>query len=128
VPVVAEGALHTGKQAALFYEYMILAVDQDVGNIGIAQQRFQRTQAEDFVQQVGGDLLLLVKAQRDPLLGNDLIDDTGHSCARLCEIDLRQLLQIHLGDQDLVDFGFKISIFVSSTRTIPAISFCWQTS
>ena len=36
--------------------------------VGIAQQRLQRTQAEDFIQQIGLDLLLLFKAQRHPLV------------------------------------------------------------
>jgi hypothetical protein len=56
---------------------VVLVVDQDVGDLGIAQQRLQRAKAKDFVEQIGLDLLLLVEVQRHPLVRHDLLDDAG---------------------------------------------------
>ena len=97
------------KKAALFNEDVVLVVDQDVGDLGIAQQRLQRAEAEDFVEQIGLNLLLLVEVQRHALVGDDLLHDARHRLARLAGIDARQLLQIQLRDQGPVYFRFVVS-------------------
>ena len=54
---------------------MIIVVDQDVGNLRVPEQRLKRTEAKDFVQQVGLDLFLFVEVQGNPLVGDDLFDN-----------------------------------------------------
>ena len=82
VAIVAEGRVGLLQQAALFNEDVVLVVDQDVGDLGVAQQRLQRTEAEDFVEQIGLNLFLLVEIQGHALVGDDLLDDAGDGLAR----------------------------------------------
>jgi hypothetical protein len=54
---------------------MVFVVDEDVGDLRIFEQRFQRTEAEDLVQQIRLNLLLFVEAERNPAIADDLVDD-----------------------------------------------------
>ena len=120
VAVVAKRCIDPLQKAALLYEDMILVVDQDVGNLCIPQQRFQRAEAEDLIEQIHLDLFLLVEVQRHALLGDDLLHDAGNRLARLAGIDARKLLQIQLGDQGTVYIRlvlFKIQQF----HVIPSV-------
>ena len=118
--VVAEGRIDPLQKPALFNEDMVLVVDQDVGDLRIAQQRLQRAEAEDFVEQIGLDLFLLVEVQRHALVGDDLLDDAGHRLARLAGIDARQLLQIQLGDQGPVYFRFVL-FQIQQFHVVPSV-------
>jgi len=104
--VVAERSAHLLQQSAFFHKHVVLAVHQDVGDLGIAQQRLQRPEAEYLVQQVGLDLFLLVVVQRHALIGDDFLYDARHSLTRLAGIDARQLLEIQLRDQRPVYLRF----------------------
>ena len=72
VAIVAERRIGLLEHAAFLNEHMVLAVDQDVGDLWIAQQRLERAQTEDLIQQIGLDLLLLIQAERHLLLADDL--------------------------------------------------------
>jgi hypothetical protein len=87
---------------------MVFVIDHDVGDLGIAQQGLERSEAEDLVEKIGLDLLLLVVVQGNPLVGNDLLDDAGDGLARLRGVHARQLLQIELRDQRSMDFRFVV--------------------
>ena len=73
--IVAKGGVDLHKKSTLFNENVILVVDQDVGNLRVPEQRLKRTEAKDFVQQVGLDLFLFVEVQGNPLVGDDLFDN-----------------------------------------------------
>ena len=91
--------------------------------VGSREQRLQRAQAEDLIQQIGLDLLLFVEAERHLLVADDLVDHAGDGLPRLAGVDARQLLQIQLGDQGpmYVRFElFKIQLF--HAYTIPTIA------
>ena len=118
--VVAKGRTDPLQQSALFNEDMVLVVDQNVGDLGIAEQGLQRSETEDFVEQVGLDLLLLVEVQRHPLVRDDLLDDARYGLTRLAGVDARQLLQIQLGDQGPVYLRFVI-FQIQQFHVIPSI-------
>ena len=75
VAIVAKSRVDAAQDAALFHEDMILVVDQDVGDLRIFEQRLQGPEAEDFIEQIGLDLLLLLEAERHALFGDDLVDE-----------------------------------------------------
>ena len=60
--VVTKHRIRFQQQTTAFDEYPVLAVHEYVGDGQIAEQRFQRTQTEDLIEQIGLDLLLFVKA------------------------------------------------------------------
>ena len=67
------------------------------------------------------DLFLFLKAQRHPLVADDLVDHAGDGLPRLAGVDARQLLQIQLGDQGPMYFRFerlKIQLFHAMPPTI----------
>jgi len=49
-----------------------VGVDQDVADRRVAQQRFERAEAEDVVDQLGEQRLALAQAERGVLLGQQL--------------------------------------------------------
>ena len=106
VTIVAELGVDPHKLAALFDEHIVFAVDQDVRDLWIAQERLQRPKTEDFIKQVGLNLFLLIKAQRHGLIADDVSNQSSHNFARLLWIDARQFFQIQLGDQGPMDFRF----------------------
>ena len=106
--IVAERSIDSLQNPALLNKNMILVIHQDVGDLRIPQQGFQRTQAKNFIEQVGLDLFLLLEVQRHPLVCDDFLDDAGHGLTCLAGIDARQLLQIQLGDQRPVNLRFVL--------------------
>ncbi len=108
MPVIPKGRIHPLQQSAFFDEDVVLAVDQDVGDLGVPQQGLQRTETEDFIQQISLDSFLLVVAERHLLVRHDFLDDAQDRLTCLAGIDARKLLQIELGDQGAVYLRFVI--------------------
>src|SRR5258708_29499012 len=94
--VVAERGVGPCQQPAFFNKYMVLVVDHDVGDLLILEQRLQRTKAEDFIQQISLDLLLLIETQRYATIADDLADDARHRLPGLTGVNPRKLFQVQL--------------------------------
>jgi len=56
---------------------MVAAVDQDVGDRAVLEQRLERAEAEQFVEDVVGQLAALGGVERVALLGQLLLDDVA---------------------------------------------------
>ena len=95
--------------AGAFDEYFVPAIDQDVGDGGIAQQRFQRAQSEHFVEQFTLKLLFLRSAERHPVFFEDFLYEPYGRFARAVAADAPQLFQIQLGEKRSMNFCFEIS-------------------
>ncbi len=61
---VAEGDGGQFEQALALDVDLLVGVDQNVGDAGILQQRLERPEAEDFVQDFVADLLLFERAEQ----------------------------------------------------------------
>ena len=81
VTIVAERRVRPRQEGPFFNEHVVLVVDQDVGDLLVLEQGLKRTEAEDFIQQIRLDLLLLIEAQRNPAVADDLVDDARNRLA-----------------------------------------------
>src|SRR5438128_2653714 len=106
--VVAETGVDALEDALALDEDVIAAIDEDVGDGLVGEQRLERAEAEDLVEQVVLDLRLLGEAQGNARALDDLVDHTGDSRAGLGRVDPRELLEIELRDQRLVYVGFVL--------------------
>ena len=74
----------------------------------IAQQRLQGAEPEDFVEQVGLQLLPLRLVERHPGSGRNLVDHGGHGRPPLFGRQPRELFQVHPLHQVAVDIRFEL--------------------
>ena len=99
VPVVAERDTGQFEQAFALDVDLLVAVDQDVGDGRVLQQRLERAEAEDFVQNLVGDLLLLERAEQRRLV----VDQRDHRLADFRAdaliVDRRQRFEVDLVEQ-----------------------------
>ena len=72
--VVGEDDVRPLQAAVAFHVHLIGPVHQDVGDIVILEQRFERPQTDHVVGQLGGERTLLGLVELDPLLGGYLAD------------------------------------------------------
>jgi hypothetical protein len=75
VSVVPERDVGELKLAFAFHVNLVRAVDHDVGNGLVAEQGFQRTEAQQIVEQGGYEITLLLGVQLQLLLDQDLADN-----------------------------------------------------
>ncbi len=66
-----------------------LSVDHDVGDLLIFEQRLEGAETKDLVEQISLDLLLLIKAERDPAITDDHVDDARDRLPSLAGVDAR---------------------------------------
>ena len=65
------------ERAVALDEHLVVAVDQDVGDRGVLEQRLERPEAEQFVEHVADQLLALGMVERMLLLGQLFLDDVA---------------------------------------------------
>jgi hypothetical protein len=75
---------------------MVFVIHENVGNLLILQKWLEWAESKDLIEQVSLNFLLLVEAQRDPAVADDLADDARNRLTRLVGIDTRELLEIEL--------------------------------
>ena len=78
-------------------------VHQDVGDLGILDQRLQRSQAEDLVQHLADQRLTLVEVERDHLLGDQVVDHLPDRLDDLVPAHPVQTGEVEPLDQPAVD-------------------------
>ena len=108
VPVVAEYDIGLFEQPVAFREYQIGSVHQNVGNRGVLEQRFQRSQPEHLIEKIGLDPALFVGGQRNVSAGQSFLNYRRHCLPRPRVVDRGQFLQIQLGEHGLVHVGFEL--------------------
>jgi hypothetical protein len=109
--IVAERHVGQLEQTLALDVNLFVRVDQNVGDRGVLQQRFERSQAEHFVQHFIADLLLLKRAQQRGL-GIDQRDQRlPDFAAHALVVDGRQRLQIDLVDQLAVQGELQFLVF-----------------
>ena len=84
-------------------------VHQDVRHCRILQQRFERPEPEQLVQDVADERLALVQAQRHALVLaiEQILDDRPDLRLRIGPRRLRQAIEVQPVEQILVDFAFE---------------------
>ena len=129
VRVVAERALHARQLAATLDEDVLGAVDQDVGDGRVAEQRLDRAEAGDLPDDLLDDLLALRLAERRRLLAQefadreaDLMNDLG------LVLDLLQRLEVEPLDEPVVEVDLELVdgaelVLVLASRACT----CWTT-
>src|SRR6185437_3168582 len=108
VAIVPERDVRFLQNAAALDIDHIFAVDKNVGNLGVAKERLQRSQTEHFIQKIGLDFLFLRAIQGQLALGDDALYQPGNRLLRFARLHRGQLLQIELGDQGSMNIGFKL--------------------
>lgn len=103
--IVAEADVRQLDLAAHFDEHPVRAVDHDVGDVVARQQRLQRAIAEDVVDDVLDQMLLLGHRHRDVLDRHQLGDDVADLLTGLLQVQLSQLGEVDGVQQSVEDRG-----------------------
>ena len=90
------------------------AVDHDVGDGGVGQQRLERPEAGHLVEQLLHHLLALDAVERQVAGGEQLVQDRAQLVAQLVARQPLDRLQIQLLDQLLVQLVFELVVSVGS--------------
>ena len=94
-----------------------VAVDHDVGDGRVGEQRLQRPEAGDLVEQLLDHLLALDPVQRQIAQREELVQDQPQLVAQLLARQLFDRLQIDLLDQLLVKLVLQLVVRVGVRRT-----------
>ncbi len=125
--IITKHRIYLLQQTTAFDEYPVFAVHEYVGDGGIAEQGFQRTETEDLIEQIFLNSFLLVEAERHLLIPDDLVDHGGDRLPRLAGVNARQLLEIQLGDQGPMYIRFEL-LKAQLFHSLPSISFIAKNS
>src|SRR5690242_17845343 len=77
----------------------VLTVDENIGNLGIAQERFERPEPEYLIEQIGLDLFFLRRAQRHLAIGNNFEDQAGNRFPGPILLHIRKPFEVEFRDQ-----------------------------
>ena len=93
---------------------LLVAVDQDVGDGGVLQQRFQRPVAQHLVHDFGENLLPLQHVERELelLLAQDFFDDLADLDRQCLAVQLVDQAQIDQVEQPVVDARLHIEVLI----------------
>ena len=90
-----------------------MAVDQDVGDRRILEQRLERPEAEQLVEHVADQLLALGMVERVVLLGQLFGDDVADFSLDLLARHLLERLQVDEVEQPLVKLDLELGMLVA---------------
>ena len=113
VRVVFEAQAGGLEFARPFHIDPVVAVDQDVGDGGIFEQRLERAQAEDLIQNFPGQALALGKAERHGLAVHRVPDQQQHFFAGGVAGGAPQFLQIEAVKDLAVKIGLDLLVLGS---------------
>ena len=102
VLVVAEGDVHLLDLAGALDVDLVGAVDHDLGDRRVRQQRLDGPEAGDLVGNLVDEPQTLVPGQAEPVVPDVLIDEHGQVAVHRCGIG-----QVELGGKGVDDVGFK---------------------
>ena len=110
VPVVLERRRHLGEDAGAFDVDVLVGVDEDVVDRRVAQQRLERPEAEDLVEDVAEDLLAFGDADRRVLLGHQLEDERADFAFGALPIHRGQRLEVQPVEQLAMDVALQLDV------------------
>src|SRR5258708_40043546 len=97
--VVAESYVDLLQSPSSFDVDEVLIIDEDVRDGVVLQQRLERSQSKDLVNQVGLQLILLDGAKRHFLFRHNVLDQQRDRLHGFSIVDGGQFFQIHLRQQ-----------------------------
>ena len=109
--VVVEAHVGQLQQSLALHVDLLVAVHQDVGDGRVLQQRFERSQAEDFVQHLMADALLFGGGEQVGFLLHHGQDGLPHFGAYAVVIDAGEGLQVDALQQLAVQGEFQLLVF-----------------
>ena len=110
VGVVLEDHVGLFEQSGPLHVDVLAGVHQDVTDGGVLEQRFQRAQPEDLIQDFARQLLPLDAAQRGVQASHEVLNDGENLAARGAVSQGHDLLEIYPAQQIAVDRGLELLI------------------
>ena len=101
------------EHAVALDEHAVVAVDQDVGDRRVLEQRLERAEAEQLVEDVGDQLLALGMVERVILLRQLLGDDVADFRLDLLARHLFERLKVDEVEQTLVKLDLELGMLVA---------------
>ena len=112
VRVVLEAHLGFGELAVALDVDLVEAVDEDIGDGGLLEQRLERAQAEHFVEHLLDDLVLLGGGHGDALVFEQALDHAADLGAHAVLRDGGDAVEVQHADELAVDLRFQLEIAV----------------
>ena len=97
-------------------ENLVMAVDQDIGNAGLLEQCFERSQPQDFVQHFLDDLSLLGRGHGHALFVEQALHHAADFGAHPVFGDGRNVVRVQHTDQLAMDLRFQLEVAVGAAR------------
>ncbi len=111
--VVLEAQAGGLELAGAFHINLVVAVDQDIGDGRVFEQRFQRTQAEDFIENFAGQALPFGEAKRDSLTVHRVAYQQQNFFASRGAGGASQFFQVQTVENLAVKVGFDLLVLGS---------------
>ena len=99
--------------AAAFDVHAVEAVDENIGNGGILEQRFERAQTEDLVEDLARQLLALGETQRDGLAVHGTADEDENFFARRISGRAAKFFQVEAVEDLAMQVGFDLLVLAA---------------
>ena len=116
VRIVFEGQAGEFELAGALHVDPVEAVDQDVGNGGVFEQRLERAEAEDFVENFAREPFALGKAEGHDFAVDRIADDDQHFIARRVARSLAQFFQVEAVEDLAMQVGFDLLVIGALER------------
>ena len=110
VLVVLERRRQPFELAAALDVDVLVGVDQDVADRRVAQQRLERPEAEDLVDDVGEDRLALGHAERHALFGDQVEEQRADFRLGARALGRGERLEVQPVEQLPVDVGLQLEV------------------
>ena len=107
------------EQTPALHVHLLVPVNENVGDGRVLQQRLERTQAENLVQDLLADLLALKRAQQRLLAVHERDDRLPHFRADALVVDCGQRLQVDLVQQFAVKRELQFLVFRPKRVLVP---------
>jgi hypothetical protein len=118
VPVVLEHDFGALQPSVALDVHLLIGVDQDVGNFGVLDQRFQWAEAKDLVQHLHHNRVALLEVERDRFLGDEVLHDPADRLGDLLPVEPIQVREIQPLQQLPVNPAFDLLKRVDPMRPL----------
>src|SRR5262249_11738070 len=116
--IVLERCGDAFEDASALDEHVLVRVHQNVADRAVAQERFERAEAEDFIDDFAVQQLALAEAERRRLLGKQLSEERPNLALGARPFGVRESLEIQTVQQLAVDISLELHVLSArSLRT-----------
>ena len=116
VPVVLESHRRLGQFAVAFDEHLVVAVDQDIADRGLLEQRFERPETQHLVEHLFDDAALLGGGHGHALVVQQALDDAADFDAQAVLGNRGDALEVEHADQFAVNLALQLEVAVGAPR------------